>query len=143
MSIRKVAEGRLNEVLEKSGARDPRELSRDTLRRLRDNDADAYQRAVSYFENVLLVEITREDSDPLDSWLEYSRFLASLRTVGTAVQIDRTGRSFPYSRPVPGDHLVLYLPTSGREPALPVSLPIELSLAQQATYDLLVNRKVG
>ena len=47
------------------------------------------------------------------------------------------------SRQLAIEHLVLHLPTSAREPAIAVGLPPELSLAQKATYDLLVRQRVS
>jgi hypothetical protein len=143
MADRKAADERLREALERTGAPDPRPLQRENLLRLKQLDPGRYQQAVRYYEEKLLPEIARGESEPLTAWLEYGCFLATLRVDGTPVQIDRTGRSEPYRPPVPTDRLVLHLPTSTREAAIAVSLPAELSPAQKATYDLLVQRRVG
>lgn len=134
------AEERFERALRESGGRDPRDFYRERLRRLREQDAEAYERAVRYYRGELIPRVAAEGSDPLGEWLEYGRHLAAMSAEGETVQIDRTGRSAPYHRPVAGDRLVLHLPHSARDPALPIGLPPTLSPAQEATYDLLVRR---
>jgi hypothetical protein len=132
------AEERFLEALERTGGRDPREFYRERLRALRERDEAAFLRAREHYERRLLPAVAREDTDPLAEWLDYGRFLAELTAPGRTVEIDPTGRSHPYSPPVPADRLVLHLPTSAREPALLVGLPPTLSPAQRASFDLLV-----
>ncbi|HZG43453.1 MAG TPA: hypothetical protein VEY93_10855, partial [Longimicrobium sp.] len=62
---------------------------------------------------------------------------------GRTVQIDGTGRSREYARPVPLDALVLHLPTSAGAPALVVALPPRLTPHQRAAFDLLVRQSNG
>jgi len=140
---REVAEERFKQALADTGARDPRDYYRERLVALRDRDPIAYQRAVVYFNTVLVPEVAREGSDPIAAWLDYGCFLAELSVDGGPVQIDASGRSQPYRSPAPTDHLVIHLPTSAREPALAVGLPPKLSPAQKATYDLLVLRRTA
>jgi hypothetical protein len=139
--LRAAADARFQVELERSGARDPREFYRETLRSLREQDASAYRRALEYYETTLLPEAARENGDPIGAWLEYGRYLASLTAPGEAVQVDPTGRRLPYAPPVPLDHLVLYLPTAMRQPAMAIGLPPSLSDAQRAAFALLVQRK--
>jgi hypothetical protein len=141
--LRALADERLLAARTATGAPDPRELHRDRLRKLKEINRPAYESAVRYFEKTLIPEIAVRGADPLDAWLEYGRYLASLFAEGQTVQIDRTGRSYLFRLPIPNDHLVLHIPTSVREPALAVRLPREMSEAQQTTYDLLVLRKIG
>jgi hypothetical protein len=136
--VRARADLRFLGALERTGARDPRDFYRQRLRDLRERDADAYRRAVTYYETRLLPAVAEERSDPLVEWLEYGRMLAQLAAPGRAVAIDATGRATEYAPPVAPDHLVLHLPTAAREPVLTVGLPARLSPAQRATYDLLV-----
>lgn len=131
------AEARLQEALDRSGARDPREYYRSRLKALRDRDRAAYDRAVAYYRDVLIPGIA-DGGEPLAAWTEYGRTLAELQGPGRTVSIDGTGRSSPYSAPAPLDHLILHLPDRSREPALLVGLPTELTPAQRATYDWLV-----
>lgn len=140
---RERADRRFEAAIAASGARDPREFYRDRLRALREADASAFREAVHYYESELIPAVAAEDSDPLGEWLEYGRVLAALSAAGETIQVDPSGRAAPYTRPVPGDHLVLHVPTSSRESALPVGLPPELSPAQRATYALLVERRTG
>lgn len=141
--LRDRAEERFLRALQEAGARDPREFYRQGLRELRERDEAAYRRAVDYFERTLVPAVAREDSDPLAEWLEYGRLLAQLTADGATVQIDPSGLSAPYSPPVPVDNLVLHLPVSTRERALPVGLPPTLSAAQRACYELLVRQAGG
>lgn len=140
--LRELADQRLQAALERTGARNPRDFYRDRLRELKDRDAAAYRRGVDYYESRLIPAVASDECDPLEEWLEYGRFLATLFHEGETVQIDPTGRAEPYERPLPADRLVLHLPTSARERAIPVGLPPQLSPAQRAAYDLLVMRKV-
>jgi hypothetical protein len=141
-TLRARADERFREALERTGGRDPRDFLRQRLLVLREQDRDAYRRAVDHFENHLITAVADPGSDPLAEWLEYSRVLAASFEPGRTVQIDATGRAEPYAPPVPLDCLVLHLPTDSREPALVVGLPAQLSAAQRAAYDLLVARKV-
>jgi hypothetical protein len=136
--LKELADRRFAEAVRETGSRDPRDFYRTRLREIRDRDESAFREALDYFESVLVPGVAREGSDPIGEWLDYGCFLANLLEPGSPVEIDRSGRSRPYRRPVPTDHLVLHLPTSGRERALAVGLPPELSEAQRATYRLLV-----
>jgi hypothetical protein len=138
--LRERADRRFESALREAGARDPRGFYRDRLRDLRGRDEDAFQRAVDHYEQKLLPRVADDASDPLVEWLEYGRLLAELTFPGHTVQIDASGRARPYAPPVPHDYLVLHLPSSARERALPVGIPTTLSPAQRATYDLLVKR---
>ena len=131
------AEARLQEALERSGARDPREYYRSRLKALREQDRTAYDKAVAYYRNVLIPGIVA-GSEPLAAWTDYGRTLAELQGPGRTVAIDGTGRSAPYASPASPDHLVLHLPDTARDSALLVGLPAELTAAQRATYDWLV-----
>lgn len=137
-SMREVADRRFDAALRQSGARDPRDFYRERLRTLRSQDERAFRKALDHFENVLVPGIASADSDPIGEWLDYGCLLAALLEPGSAVRIDRSGRSQPYRRPVPVEDLVLHLPTSSRSPAVAVGIPPELSPAQRATYSLLV-----
>lgn len=142
-ALRERAERRFQQARERAGAKDPRDFYRERLRELRERDESAYRRAVDYFERTLVPNVARDDSDPLHEWLEYGRLLAELTAPGETVRIDPTGLSTPYAPPVAADDLVLHLPASTREPALPIGLPPRLSPAQRAAYDLLVKQSVG
>lgn len=140
---REQAEERFARALRDTGARDPREFYRERLRELRERDEAAFRRALDYYGTRLIPAVADPGSDPLAEWLEYGRLLAQLTTDGRPVQVDSTGKAHPYAPPVPADHLVLHLPTSAREPALPVGIPPRLSAAQRATYELLVRQTMG
>lgn len=141
--LRDRADRRFEEALTATGARDPRDFYRKRLKELREQDADAFRRALSYFEERLIPAVAAEGSDPVAEWLEYGRFLAGLVAQGKTLQVDPTGAALPYAPPVPRDHLVLHLPDASGARALVVGLPPALSPAQRATYDLLVSGSQG
>lgn len=126
------------EALERSGARDPREYYRDRLRELKQTDPAAYREAVSYYQETLIPAVAAGEADPLTAWLEYGIRIASLTVEGRTVEIDPSGRRLEYRPPVAPDRMVLHLPDARGGRAIAVGLPITLSDAQQATFDLLV-----
>lgn len=134
------ADANFASALERAGARDPRDFYRERLRELKAERPDGFHRAVAYHDERLIPAVAAPESDPLAEWLEYGRLLAELLAEGETVQVDATGFATPYAPPVPGDRLVLHLPRDARRPALLVGLPPELSPAQRATHELLVNR---
>ena len=138
--LRARADARFARVLEETGARDPRDFYRKQLVALKAADANAYRRALAYFDDELTPAVARDDSDPLGEWLEYGRFLATLTGPGRTVQIDAEGRASNYARPVPAGSLVLHLPERTTAPAVIVGLPASLTPAQRATYDLLIRQ---
>lgn len=130
----------LEEALSRVGARDPREFYRDRLRELKQVDAEGYEKAVTYYRDVLIPSVASGDAEPLQAWTEYGRRLAAAVAPGRTVAIDATGVAGPYEAPAPRDRLILHLP-EGKGRALLVGLPSELSPAQRATYDVLVSGK--
>jgi len=139
--LRTEADRRFEEAIARAGVPDPREYYREQLRELRDTDAEGFRRAVEYFETRLVPAVASQEGDPILEWMEYGRLLARLRTPGEAVRIDPTGRSTPYAAPAEPDDLVLHLPTSARERALPIGLIPPLTPPQRAAYELLVQWK--
>jgi hypothetical protein len=135
---RERADARLDQSLQQTGARDPREFYRERLRELKERDAGAYGQAVRYFEEVLIPSIAEGGQEPLAAWTEYGRRLAELSAPGRTVTVDATGRAGPYAPPAGPDALVLHLPQVAGGRALLVGLPRALSEAQRATYDWLV-----
>lgn len=138
--LTKTADTMLERALEASGARDPREFYRDRLKELREANPEGYQAAVAYYRDTLIPAVASGDHEPLGAWTEYGRRLAEALAPGRTVSIDETGRSTPYEGPLP-NRLVLHLPKGKGGRALLVGLPPELSAAQRATYDVLVNRR--
>ena len=132
------AEDILDEALEATGARDPREYYRQRLREIRQSSSAAYDDAVAYYQETLVPSIAEGRADPLPAWTEYGRTLSALLAPGRTVSIDRTGRAEPYEAPVEPDRLVLHLPDGRKTRAMLVGLPIDLSDAQRATFDWLV-----
>lgn len=130
----------LEEALESSGARDPREFYRERLKELRTADPTAYESAVAYYRDTLIPSVAGGSSPPLDAWTEYGRRLAQALAPGRTVAIDQSGRAAPFTGP-DGAALILHLPDQQGVKALLVGLPAEISAAQRATYDVLVAGK--
>jgi hypothetical protein len=137
-AMREEADRWLEEALKRSGARDPRDLYRESLRELRRSNARGYDRAVDHFQTVLVPSIASGRAEPLQAWREYGRLLAEAVADGRTVAIDGTGRAHPYEPDAPMDWLILHLPEAKTARALAVSLPAEPTQAQRATYELLV-----
>jgi hypothetical protein len=135
------ADEKLEEALSREGARDPREFYRDRLRELKQANPDGYAKAVAYYRDTLIPGVASGEP-PLEAWTEYGRRLAESLAPGRTVAVDVTGRAHPYEAPAPRDRLILHLPDAKGGRALLVGLPAELSPAQRATYDALVNGKL-
>ena len=131
------ADKALEESLARSGARDPREFYRERLKELKRVDASAYETAVSYYRNTLIPEVASGARDATDAWTEYGRRLAVALAAGRTISVDATGMAHEYDGPAP-ERLVLHLPDDKGARALLVGLPTSLSLAQRATYSVLV-----
>lgn len=129
----------LEDSLERTGARDPREFYRERLRALKESNPEAYRAAVEYYRETLIPKVASEEGDPLDAWTEYGRTLAETVAPGRTVTIDETGLARPYEPH--GDRLILHLPDDRGTRALLVALPLDLTPAQRATYDVLVAGK--
>ena len=135
---RAAADQRFAELVAESGLPDPRDRYRAWLRELRGADENAFRAAVEYFDSQLVPAVLHPDGDPWSAWTAYGMRLAARLHAGDAVAIDETGKSRPAAANTPLEHLILHLPTSTREAALPIRLPARLSPAQEATVQLLV-----
>jgi hypothetical protein len=135
---REQADKLFEEALEASGARDPRDFYRKSLRALKELNPDGYPGAVDYFNEVLVPSIASGEAEPLRAWREYGRRLAQLSAPGRTVEIDETGRAQPYTDETALDRLVLHIPEGKETRALLVALPTTPSQAQRASYELLV-----
>jgi|TARA_B100001750_G_scaffold178584_1_gene146908 hypothetical protein len=134
------AEQALEAALATSGARDPRDFYRERLRELKQVNPESYRAAVTYYREVLIPEVASGAGNPLDAWIEYGRTLAEALAPGRTVSIDETGKSHNYEG-VDSSGLILHLPQETGARALLVSLPVTMSSAQRATYDVLVKGK--
>jgi hypothetical protein len=139
-SLATAADHALDAALAASGARDPREFYRERLRELKRLDSTKYQAAVGYYSETLLPSVASGEAEPLAAWTEYGRRLAEALAPGHTVAIDRTGRSRPFEA-ASRDQLILHLPDEKGARAILVGLPVELTQAQRATYDVLVSGK--
>src|SRR5690606_23296335 len=136
-TLRERAEARLEGALERAALCDPRARFRDWLRSLRARDAAAFDEARRYYE-ALLPGIAEGRTDPIEAWLDYGRRLVELTGPGMVVEIDEDGLAHAEATSHARERLVLYIPTSTREPVRILNLPKRLSEAQRANVDLLV-----
>ena len=136
------AETRTDEAVEDSGFEDPRVPLRRRLKLLKDNQPAAFSKALEYYEQDLLPRIA-EGADPLSEWLDYGRQLGDLTSPGRTMSIDTSGRARPFRSGLEEQTLVLHIPNDTSVDVLPLAIPRELSAAQRATFDLLVNRARG
>jgi hypothetical protein len=134
---KQVADARLQEALDASGSRDPREFYREQLKALREQDEEAYRAAVAYYRDTLIPSIADGSAEPLPAWTLYGKRLAELAHEGRTVAVDASGRSKAWEGWDPTE-LVLHLPEEARTRALLVQLPPRPSDAQRATYSWLV-----
>lgn len=141
--VTKEAAERLEDALNRSNLRDPRDFYRAHLRGLRDRDPQGYERAVRTYHDRLLPRVARPDSDAVGEWLEFGMLLAELSGEGRSLVIDEAGRARPAASPPPRDGLLLYMPRDPAVPVLPLLVPRAPSAAQEATLDLLVHGRTG
>lgn len=136
-NLRGRADTRLDAALGERGLSDSRDAYRGRLRALRDSSPALYERAAAHYEQDILPELA-ERADPVETWIEYGRFLAELTAPGRTVTIDASGRAQPYSPPLPAQAMVVHLPDDRGAAALALATPAAPSPQQQATYSLLV-----
>lgn len=134
------ADARLARALEGSGLADPREPLRRRLRELK--GTPAYDEAVRHFEERLVPGVAGGELEPLSAWLDFARHVARLAGDGREVAVDRTGRASPHEGDLPSGAMLLHLPRSDADPALPLRVPREPSAAQRAALDLLVEGRL-
>ncbi len=134
----KVAETRLAEALATSGASDPRDHCRETLRALKRSNPAGYEEGVAYYQHTLIPSIANRGAAPLEAWRDYGLLLGRLTAPGRPVAVNPTGRSRAFEPPGDPDDVVLHMPDKNRVRPVLVALPAKPSPAQQATVDWLV-----
>ncbi len=141
-SPQEAADRRFQEVLEETGARDPREFYRELLKELKTRDEDAFAAAVERWQSGVIQPLARGEGDPLGRWLAFGLELARTLHPGRTVTVDADGRAQPLEAQPDWRWLILHLPERKRDRAVPVSIPPEPTPAQQATLDLLVQGRL-
>ena len=122
------------QAIGKHGLEDVQPRYRQFLLELKAKDSKAYEGAVARYKTHV------EGSDPnsvLDAWIGYGAWLAAELAPGELVTIDRKGRSRRVEGTKPLGALLIQIPDDNRERALPVTIPIKASTAQQETVALL------
>ena len=131
------AEARLESALENDGVRDPRPGYRTLLKRLRQQDPDAFSASIRYFEEELLPAVAG-DADPLKAWLAYGQRLARALAPGRLMEVGPSGRAHAVEEAPEARALLLYLPDEDTLPAIVLRYPRPSTRAQDATVELLV-----
>jgi hypothetical protein len=134
-------DARLARGFAERGFIDSRDAYRDRLRELKAVGREAFGKAVQYFETTVTPRIL-SGQDPIDAWIEYGGMLASLTDAGELMAVDTTGMAWPYGSPARSDHLILFVPETGRAGFI-VARPVEVSEAQSATIQLLVENRLS
>lgn len=134
------ADARLEDALARRGLRDPRPRLRSRLRELR--DTPVFADLVRRYEEELVPGVAAGELDPVEAWMDFARRFPEAAGGGREVAVDPTGRAAPASSPLPDDRLILFLPEADRQRVLPLRVPAELSAAQSATLDLLVEGRL-
>lgn len=122
------------QAIVKHGLEDVQPRYRQFLLELKARDPTAYEEAVARYKTHV------EGSDPnsvLDAWIGYGAWLASELAPGELVTIDRQGRAHRVEETNPLGALLIQIPDDKRARALPVTIPIKASTAQQETVALL------
>jgi hypothetical protein len=143
--LRARAETRLAEAAAALDLADPRAPLRDRLRQLREQQPDAFERAVAHYEQTVLRALAAAgtDADAIAAWLDYGLFVGRLTSNGRLTAIDATGRATPWRQGLEPGSLVLFLPEDTGAPALVAAGPRQPSAAQHATLALLIERKLS
>ena len=121
---------------------DPRPAYRERLRILKEERPEAFATALRHYEENVLPAIAN-DGDVMSAWVRYGAALGAHTAPGRMVRVDETGRASAFAPPVQAGSLILHIPDENSAPILVATAPAEPTAAQQATLNLLVNRKLS
>jgi hypothetical protein len=137
--LRARAEAHLQQAAASLDLADPRPPLRHRLRQLRETDAAAFEQAIGHYETEVLPRLA---DDALGTWLDYARYLGELTGPGRLMSVDARGRAETFRPPVQRGTLVLYLPEADAADVIVAAAPLECAPPQQATMDLLVEKRL-
>jgi hypothetical protein len=135
--LRSRGDARLAAGLAALALADTREEYRDRLRALRDENADAFDRARQHYETEVLPALAG-DGDAVECWIAYGGWLADLGAPGKLLEIDGAGRARPWGGPPGPGTLVLHVPDDRSAAVMTAAMPLDPTPPQRAAYDLLV-----
>ena len=135
-------EDRTAKAIGESPYEDIREVFRDRLRWLKEQNPSAFAQALAYYNDTLVRNISQGEPALLE-WLRYGWRLGELSGAGKLFAIDESGRAIELEDVKADGSLLLHLPNETNIPALPLATPRHLSPHQKATLDLLVRRKLS
>lgn len=131
------AEERYAKELAGRAIADVRPACRYLLRQLKAVTPDAYEAGVRRYEDELIPSIADGSVNPLDAWIDYGAWLCDQLYDGHLVSVDASGRSSPFSGPLPDGAMALYLGAKDDQPTILLASPESLSAHQTAARDLL------
>ena len=136
------ADQNLTEAAARLQLADPRPAFRERLRVLKEEHPEAFARALRHYDETVLPALAA-GGDAMAAWVRYGETLGGLTAPGRTVTVDRDGRATKFVPPLAPGSLVLHVPDENGLPVLVAAAPLAPSAAQQATLDLLVNRKLA
>jgi hypothetical protein len=123
--------------LEEHGLEDVQPLYRTLLRKLKSQDASAYEQAVArYRADVETVEAT-SDTDPVAVWLAYGCWLAKTIEPGSLTAIAGNGRAEATTELPPLGRMLIHLPEATNRRGFVLAMPTKATPAQRETAALL------
>ncbi|MEO5509122.1 MAG: hypothetical protein ABIS27_00730 [Longimicrobiales bacterium] len=140
--LRTAADARLAAAAARLHMADPRPAYRGRLRALKEQQPEAFDRALRHYEDTVLPQLAGTE-DAMGVWINYGATIAGFTAAGRLVSIDATGRAAAFALPVCEGTLVLHVPDDAAAPVLIAAAPATPAPAQQATLDLLVNGRLG
>jgi hypothetical protein len=140
--LRNAADARLADAAERLRMADPRPAYRGRLRSLKEQQPEAFARALRHYEDTVLPQLAGSD-DAMSVWIQYGATIAGYTAAGRLVSIDATGLAAPFTQPVREGALVLHVPDDTAAPVLIAAAPLSPAPPQQATLDLLVHGRLG
>jgi hypothetical protein len=136
------ADQNLADAAARLGLADPRPPYRERLRALKEENAEAFAKALRHYEETVLPAVAG-GKDVMEAWIQYGVTIAALSSPGRLVSVDATGRANRYMPPVSEGALILHLPDNNASAAMIAAAPVAPTPAQQATLDLLVNGRLS
>lgn len=137
------ADARLTQALLARGQADPRASYRERLRQLRAQQSGLFDAATRHYSEVVLPSLVDVAADPIETWVDYGRFLAELEGPGRVVRIDESGRAEGATSADGSSTMLIFLPEDRHQRALALLTPAQPSAAQKASYDLLVGGRLS
>ena len=122
--------------LAKHGLADVQPLYRQLLRRLKSQDAAAYERAVARYRAEVEGAVDGA-GDPVLIWVDYGAWLAPQLAAGTLKAVNEDGLASDVEASPPLGPLLMHLPDDQKLRGILLAMPANPRTAQQETAALL------